>query len=248
MENFIKLGCPIKIVNLIRAFHEGMMASVVENKLQSANFPVSNLAPTLFSILFSVVLTDAFKDIQEGIEIEFRTTGGIFNLCHLQVKTKVSNNILRELLFADDCALMAHSYEDIQHIVNCLDIFARRFGFTISLKKTEVLYQQHTGVISTSPPILLADHPLTYVDHVKYLGAVLSTSATIDADVLHRISKASGTFGKLNIRIWQRHEIKLCTKIAVYRAVILSILLYGCESWTPLHHNVEKLKSFHMRC
>ena len=45
---------------------------------------------------------------------------------------------MRDLLFPDDCALVAHSHEDIQHIVNCLD--NKRFGLTISLKKTEVLF------------------------------------------------------------------------------------------------------------
>ena len=48
------------------------------------------LAPTLFDILFSVVL-------QEGIEFEFRTNGDVFNLRRLQAETKVLKNIQRDL-------------------------------------------------------------------------------------------------------------------------------------------------------
>ena len=62
------------LCNLIKAFHTGMMACVVEDGSKSEMFAVNNgvkqgcvLAPTLFSILFSVVLNDAFKNIREGV-------------------------------------------------------------------------------------------------------------------------------------------------------------------------------------
>ena len=251
----LRLGCPVKIVNLIKAFHTGMMACVVEDGSKSEMFAVNNgvkqgcvLAPTLFSILFSVVLNDAFKNIREGVRVEFRTTGGVLNLRRLQAKTKVSKSLLRELLFADDCALVGHTYEDIQHIVNCLDRSTKRFGLSISLKKTEVLFQPRPGSNYNPPPVMIGDHPLSYVSNFKYLGSFLSNNATVDADVSHRISKASAAFGKLYNRLWQRHEIKLTTKVAVYKVVVLSVLLYGCESWTLLRRNLKSLESFHLRC
>ena len=52
---------------------------------------------------------------------------------------------------------------------------------------------------------------------------------------------------KLYNRLWQMHEIKLTTKVAVYKAVVLSVLLYGCESWTLLRRNLKSLESFHLR-
>ena len=40
-----------------------------------------------------------------------------------------------ELLFADDCALLAHTEEALQHIVNRFSDAAKNFGLNISLKK-----------------------------------------------------------------------------------------------------------------
>ena len=40
------------------------------------------------------------------------------------------------MLFADDCALLAHTEETLQHIVNRFSDAAKNFGLTISLKKT----------------------------------------------------------------------------------------------------------------
>ena len=42
--------------------------------------------------------------------------------------------------------------------------------------------------------------------------------------------------------------IRLDTKVAVYKAVILTTLLYGCESWVLYRRHVVKLEQFHMRC
>ncbi|XP_062510001.1 uncharacterized protein LOC134186100 [Corticium candelabrum] len=96
---------------------------------------------------------------------------------------QVSKTLLRELLFADDCALVGHTYEDIQHIVNCLDRSTKRFGLSISLKKTEVLFQPRPGSNYNPPPVMIGDHPLSYVSNFK-------------------ISKASAAFGKLYNRLW----------------------------------------------
>jgi len=42
--------------------------------------------------------------------------------------------------------------------------------------------------------------------------------------------KAGDAFGKLQRRLWSERSVVLSAKIAVYQAVVLSTLLYGCES------------------
>ena len=61
-------------------------------------------------------------------------------------------------------------------------------------------------------------------------------------------AKAGDAFGKLQRRFWGEHSIVLSAKIAVYQAVVLSTLLYGCESWVLYRRSVRRLDEFHMRC
>lgn len=121
-----KFGCPDKFITMVSQFHNGMLACVINNGDMSAAFPVNNgvkqcclLAPTLFSMVFTVVLSDAFSNDGIGVRIRYRTDGKLFNLRWLQAKTKVDEDTVRKLPFTDDCALSAESEAQMQESMNC---------------------------------------------------------------------------------------------------------------------------------
>ena len=71
------------------------------------------LAPTLFSMMFSAMLTAAFQDgDNHGIPIRYHFYGKLFNLRRLQAKSKIE--VLQEFLFADDMAKGALTEEKMQ--------------------------------------------------------------------------------------------------------------------------------------
>ena len=141
-----KIGCPDIFIDMIKLFHENMQAKVLDAGETSPEFDVKNgtkqgcvLAPTLFSIFFSMMLLIAFKDEEEGINIRSRTDSWLFthrfNYARLLARRKCSYTCIRDLLFADDCALAACTQEGVQKLTNCFASAAKRFGLTISLKK-----------------------------------------------------------------------------------------------------------------
>ena len=106
-----KFGCPAKFIAMVRQFHDGMLARVQNDGEFSDPLPVTNgvkqgcvLASTLFSMMFSAMLTDAFQDGVNGIPIRYRFDGKLFNLRRLQAKSKVQIEVVDEFLFADDMA------------------------------------------------------------------------------------------------------------------------------------------------
>ena len=84
------------------------------------------------------MLREAKEDMPDSIYIRFRTDGSLFNLRRLLTRTKTTEELITELLFADDCALLALAEEVQQHIVNRFSDAAKNFCLTISLKKTEI--------------------------------------------------------------------------------------------------------------
>ena len=252
-----KLGCPPKFIKAIQSFHDGMMARVIENGDVSDPFPVTNgvkqgcvLAPTLFSLIFAEMLTTALAETNAGIKIHYRTDGRFFDLRRLKAKTKVCEALIRDFLFADDCALASHTEEDLQRLANRFSIAskAKAFGLTISIRKSEVLLQPAPGTEKPAPDITIEGESLKNVEDFTYLGSCLSSSGSLDKETSCRISKASSAFGRLWTRVWKERGITKRTKIAVYRAVVITSLLYGCETWTYYRRHVQKLDSFHLRC
>ena len=90
---------------------------------------------------------------------------------------------MTELLFADDCALLAHTEEALQPIVNRFFDAAKDFGFTIALKKTEVLCQPPPHEAYSPPHISIDGTNLNAVKHFTYLGSVISSDATFSKDL-----------------------------------------------------------------
>ena len=98
------------------------------------------------------------------------------------------------------------------------------------------------------PHIFVNDEPLKATDSYTYLGSTLSREANIDMEVNNRLSKANSAFGRLRKEVWERRGISQDTKLKVYMAVVLTILLYACESWTVYSRQARKLKHFHTKC
>ena len=251
-----KFGCPNTFIAITREFHEGMQAQVQDNGAFSKPFPVSNgvkqgcvLAPTLFSMMFSAMLMNAFKDDPVGIDFRYRFDGGgLFKPTRLKAPTKVQVNQARDFLFADDCALNASCEEDMQASMDSFAVACQKFGLTISTAKTEVLHQPAPGAEYTEPVIHCNGVSLVAADKFTYLGSTLSRTASLDDEIAARLSKASSAFGRLRSSTWDRRGISTSTKIKVYNAVVLPSLLYGCETWTVYNSQAKKLNTFHMKC
>ena len=111
------IGCPPKLLNFIKYFHDGSRGTVKFDGSSSEAFDINIcvkqgcvhvLAPTLFTIFFSILLKHAFGSAVEGVLLRTRSDGKLFNPARLRAKTKVHKCMLRDLLFADDVALVAH--------------------------------------------------------------------------------------------------------------------------------------------
>ena len=93
------------------------------------------------------MLKHAFGTATEDVYLRTRSDGKLFNLSRLRAKTKVQLKCMWDFLFADDTAVVAHSAEELQQLMNHFSKACQDFGLTISLKKTQVMGQ---GV--DSPP------------------------------------------------------------------------------------------------
>ena len=80
-----------------------------------------------------------------------------------------------------------------------------------------------------SPKIMMYGKALDNVSNFKYLGATLSDDAPSKKEIRIRLVTATSVMVKLE-KIWRSKEIVFKIKYKLYTLLVLSTLLYGCET------------------
>ena len=96
--------------------------------------------------------------------------------------------------FPEDAALVAHSAQDLQTLLNKFSSARSDFGRAISLKTTKVL-SQGTNI----PPTIKIDGK--YIEKFKsfvYLDCSIAPNPSMGTEISCQIGKASGSFARLS--------------------------------------------------
>ena len=126
-----------------------------------------------------MLLSYAFKGTEDDIHLYTRSDGKLFNMRRLQAKSKRRKISIKELLFADDAALVAHSESTLQALIDRLQDACEKFSLTISVKKTVVMAQG----VKNPPVIKLNNTPLEVVSKFCYLGSTTIEGSTLDDEI-----------------------------------------------------------------
>ena len=82
------------------------------------------------------------------------------------------------------------------------------------------------------------------VDDFKYLGSMIKGDGSLNKEISARTCEASQALGRLKTRVLNQHSTRQSTKLKVYRAVVLTSLLNGCETWTLRQETPEAAGAF----
>jgi len=246
-----KIGCPPTLLKIVKSFHDDMKGTIVYDGSTSDPFDIRSgvkqgcvLAPTLFGVFFAILLKHAFGNSTEGIYLRIRTDGNLFRLSRLKAKTKVKELCIRDFLFGDDAAITTHTQEELQRLLECFSDACKHFGLTISRKKTQVIGQDTMEL----PSFHIDDYQLEVVHEFVYLGSTITDNLSLENEINKRIGKAATTLSRLTKRVWSNKRLTEHTKGQVYKACVISTLLYGSESWTMHARQERRLNAFHLRC
>ena len=133
--------------------------------------------------------------------------------------------------YADDTVLLANAPAQAETLLHSLERVAAGIGLHVNAHKTEYMCFNRTGNIST-----LNGSTLKLVDKFTYLGSSVSSTET---DIDTRLAKAWTAINRLSI-IW-KSDLTDKMKRSFFQAAIVSILLYGCTTWTLTKRMEKKL-------
>ena len=177
------------------------------------------LSPTLFNIFLERIMTEALQDHQ----------GTVF----------IGGRIVTNLRFADDIDGLAGTEKELRELADNLNDASKRYGMEISAEKTKTMSNEQNPL---SQPIRINGKDLGSVTQFKYLGSIIKEEGST-TEIRARIAQASSALKK----IWKDQAITLKHKIRLLRALVFTIFLYACETWTLNKDHQKKISAFEMR-
>nr|VZI46112.1 unnamed protein product [Spirometra erinaceieuropaei] len=172
-------GVPAKITAMIKAFYHSIIARVLVRNNLSQPFDIRSgvrqgciLSPILFNYAIDWILGRALRD-SDGVEF-------------------APGHRLTDLDYADDIALLASSFGDLQSMVPRVNEVAKSVGLSINAGETKVFSSCIPD--QEKAPLGIDGCQLKEVDSFKYLGARLLPNGQSKDDIVSRINAARWVF------------------------------------------------------
>ena len=138
---------------------------------------------------------------------------------------------------ADDIAILANILKQAETLQHSLEWAAAGIGLHVNAHKTEYMCFNQAGNIYT-----LDGTSLKLVDKFTYLGSSVSST---EKDIDTRLTKVWTAIDRLSF-IW-KSDLTDKMKRSIFQAAVVSILLYGCTTWTLTKEMEKKLDGNYTR-
>ena len=84
--------------------------------------------------------------------------------------------------------------------------------------------------IKEIPSLFIHNCKLEVIHEFVYLGSTITDNLSIDSELNQGIGKVAMTLSRLTKCVWSNNKLSDHTKVNVYKACVISTLLYGSES------------------
>ena len=137
---------------------------------------------------------------------------------------------------------MAESKEDPKSLLIKVKEESEKVGLNLNIQKTKIIASSHITSWKTD------EETMETVRHFIFLGSKI----TADCDCSHVIKRLLGRKG-IKGYAQHRHDDKkkrhcFAKKVCVVKAMVFSVVMYGCESWTIKKVEHQRIDAFELWC
>ena len=229
-------GVPTKIVRLLKELYNNTESAVIVNGRPSGYFKIKNgvrqgcaAAPELFNCVIDHILNKTQQVQPFGIGFAGR--------------------VLSDVDFADDVALICENISDLKTTLETLASAAEKFGLKINWSKTKIMPVEKTPSNPLSS-VEICGQTVEVVKQFTYLGSIVCSNGSLDAEISARAAKANSVFGRLLKTVFHKPQISRLTKARIYSASVASVMLYSAETWSLTQTQtlkVDAIQTKHLR-
>ena len=155
-----------------------------------------------------------------------------------QAGIRIAGGNIDNLRHSDDNTLMAESEEELKSLLMKVKEESEKVGLKLNIQKTK----------------MMASGPITSweIDGETVAEFILGGfKITADGDCSHEIERRLCLGRKVTTNldsIFKSRDITLPTKVHLVKAMVFSVVMYGCESWTIKKAEHQRIDAFELWC
>ena len=142
-----------------------------------------------------------------------------------QAGINIARRNINNLRYADDTTLMAESEEELKSLLMKVKEESEKVDLKLSIKKTKIMAP---GPITSWQ---IDGETVETVDDFIFLGSKISVDGDCSHEIKRRLLLGRKVMTNLD-SIFKSRDITLPTKVCLVKAMVFSVVMYGCESWT----------------
>ena len=158
-----------------------------------------------------------------------------------QAGIKIARRNINNLRYADDTPLMAESEKELKSHLMKVKKDSEKVGLKFNIQKTKIM---------ASGPIIswqIDGETVDIVSDFIFLGSKITADGDCSHEIKRRLFLGRKVMTNLN-SILKSRNITLPTKVRLVKAMVFTMVMYGCERWTVKKAERRRIDAFELWC
>ena len=142
-----------------------------------------------------------------------------------QAGIKIARRNINHLRYADDTPLVAESEEELKSLLTKVKEESEKTGLKVNIQKTKIMPSGSITSWQTD------GETVETVSVFIFLGSKITADGECSHEIKRRLLLGRKVMTNLD-SILKSRDITLPKKVHLFKAMVVPVVMYGCESWT----------------